>query len=162
MISRNLLLVGVGDAHWFIENCKYSSIPCIRLRSSWNLLSHRCSTSVANLNINFWEVKVKVQGQNRRNENLRIVTALIGRGLRYLHQIWKSNRCGAIGSNVGMKYFRQNSRWRPGRGLCYCCVLHLLFVRSHRVWRPGADVLKITNLSFHQTKPVADASPVNS
>jgi len=49
------------------------------------------SASVPNITANFSELKVilKVQGQNRRTENLPL---LIGRGLRYLHRIWQSDR----------------------------------------------------------------------
>ena len=37
----------------------------------------------------FWEIKVKFQGQNHRTENVHIITARpVSRGVRQLHQIW--------------------------------------------------------------------------
>jgi len=64
--------------------------------------------SVPNFTIPFSEVKVKVQGQNCRTENLPLVIAQLW--CRIFYQLWQSDR-----SNFGMKYnFQQNSRWRLG------------------------------------------------
>jgi len=52
---------------------------------------HRCSSSMHNFTVDFWKVKVKVQGQNRRPPNN---LPQLGCGLRYrpIRQIWQSNR----------------------------------------------------------------------
>ena len=41
---------------------------------------------------------------NRRSEYLPIAIALLGYGLRDLHQIWQSDRYWAARNNIGMKY----------------------------------------------------------
>jgi len=70
----------------------------------------RRSTTVPNLAINFSEVKVKVQGQKCRTDNGSAVV------LRYLHQIWQSNR-----HNFSIKYdLQQHSRWQHGGGRNSC------------------------------------------
>ena len=43
--------------------------------------------SVQNININSWEVTVKVQGENRRTESYPIAIALLWLEIAYLHQI---------------------------------------------------------------------------
>jgi len=65
-----------------------------------------------NVIINFSKVRVKVQGQHRRTENLPLQQ--LGHDLsRYFHHIWQSGI-----SNFGMEYdFLLNLRWQPGGGL---------------------------------------------
>ena len=70
VITSVCLLVGsdgslVGSyvcSSWFFENYKYD------FHEIW----HRCSAAYKYDNVNLWEVKVKVQGQNRRTEVLQV------------------------------------------------------------------------------------------
>jgi len=52
----------------------------LHVRFSWNMTQHY-SASVTNFTVNFWQVKVKVQGQNRRTEILQIVIYYVCSGV---------------------------------------------------------------------------------
>ena len=81
-------------------------------KSDFHEICHGCSASTLNVTVNFWELKVKVQGQNHRSENLSLVLA------RQWFKICSSKL--AIRVNFGTKYdFLQNTRWRPGGSLHY-------------------------------------------
>jgi len=101
MIGRVCLFICLFVGSFVREaRCDFKFLK--RQKSDFNEIWHRHLAYMPNFAVSFSEVKVKAQGQNRRTENLPS-------GLRYLHQIWESDR-----SNFGTKYdFRQSSIWRP-------------------------------------------------
>ena len=69
----------IGRNCWFVRSfvhgalCDFSFLE--NYESHFHEIWHRRSTSVSKFTIDFFNVKVKVQGQNRRAENLPIVIA---------------------------------------------------------------------------------------
>jgi len=60
--------------NWFV--CLCCLLPFLKKRKSdFHAIWHRCSASVPKFNVNFSEVKVKVEGQNRHTESLPLVIA---------------------------------------------------------------------------------------
>jgi len=97
---------------YFLENCKFDL----------HEISHRCSASVQNFAISFREVKVEVQGQNRRRPTEPAVIT------RMQFKICIVTGFGNLGSNLSMKYVSLNSRWRPVGGLPSLECFLFLFV----------------------------------
>jgi len=74
-------------------------------------IHHGCSASARNVSVNFWEVRVKLQGQNWKSSACNSLAVLYD--IFILHQIWQSDR-----STFDTKYaFQQNSIWLPGGDL---------------------------------------------
>ena len=69
----------IGRNCWFVRSfahgvlCDFSFLE--NYKAHFHEIWHRRSTSVPKFTIDFYKVKVKVQGQNRRAENLPIVIA---------------------------------------------------------------------------------------
>ena len=91
-------LVVLSRSSWFIENYK----------SDFHEIRHRCPASPPIFTVNFWEVKVKFQGQHRHTDNLPIVRARPW----YLHWIRQSGRYIAGPLEVILTW--NDFRWRPG------------------------------------------------